>query len=97
MPTYISLLNFTEQGIKDYKNTLERAQAAQDAIAAQGGSLRDVYYTIGPYDVVTVVDFPDDETATAFLLKLGSLGNVRSTTMRGFSRDEFSGVIEKAG
>lgn len=97
MPTYISLLNFTEQGIKDYKNALDRAKAAEEAIAAGGGSLRDVYYTMGAYDVVVVMDFPDDETATAFLLKLGSLGNVRSATMRAFSRDEMARVIEKAG
>ena len=96
MPTYISLINWTEQGIKSYDDTLDRAQATGEAATSQGGSLRDVYYTIGPYDIVTVADFPDDESATAFLLKLGSQGNIRTTTMRAFSRDEMSRVIEKA-
>jgi uncharacterized protein with GYD domain len=97
MPTYVSLTNWTEQGIENYKDTLDRAQGAQDAIAALGGSMREIYYTLGAYDIVVIADFPDDETATAFLLKLGALGNVRSTTMRAFSRDEMARVLEKAG
>jgi uncharacterized protein with GYD domain len=97
MPTYVSLTNWTEQGIKNYKDTLDRAQTAQDAIAAAGGSLRDIYYTIGPHDIVVIADFPDDESATAFLLKLGGQGNVRTTSMRAFSRDEMGRILEKAG
>jgi uncharacterized protein with GYD domain len=97
MPTYVSLTNWTEQGIKNYKDTLDRAQTAQDAIAAAGGSLRDIYYTIGPHDIVVIADFPDDESATAFLLKLGAQGNVRTTSMRAFSRDEMGRILEKAG
>jgi uncharacterized protein with GYD domain len=62
-----------------------------------GGALKEVYWTVGPYDIVTVADFPDDEAATAFLLKLGSQGNIRTTSMRGFSRDEMARVLEKAG
>jgi uncharacterized protein with GYD domain len=96
MATYISLVNWTEQGIKNYKDSLDRAQAAGEAAAAQGGSLREIYYTVGAYDIVTIADFPDDESATAFLLQLGSLGNVRTTTMRAFSREEMSRVLEKA-
>jgi uncharacterized protein with GYD domain len=96
MPTYISLLNWTEQGIKNYKDTVGRAREAGETIAGLGGSMRDVFYTLGPYDCVTIVDFPDDESATAALLELGSLGNVRSTTMRAFSRDEMTRVIERA-
>ena len=96
MPTYISLLNFTEQGIKSFQDTLDRAKAASDAMTAAGGSMRDIYYTLGAYDLVVVSEFPDDESATAVLLKLGSQGNVRTTTMRGFSRDEMSRILEKA-
>jgi uncharacterized protein with GYD domain len=96
MARYITLINFTEQGIKDYKDTLDRAQAAGEAATQQGGTLRDVYYTVGPYDIVTIADFPDDESATAFLLKVGSLGNVRTTTLRAFNRDEMARVLEKA-
>ena len=96
MPTYISLLSWTEDGVKTYKDTLERAQAAGDVAAALGGTLKDIYWTLGPYDVVSVAEFPDDETATAFLLKLGSQGSIRTTTMRAFNRDEMAGVLEKA-
>jgi uncharacterized protein with GYD domain len=96
MPTYISLLSWTEAGIKSFKETLERANAAGGAAESLGGKLKDVYWTIGPYDVVSVAEFPDDETATAFLLKLGSQGAIRTTTMRAFDRDEMAGIIEKA-
>jgi uncharacterized protein with GYD domain len=97
MPTYISLLSWTEQGIQSYKSTLDRAKAAGEAAAALGGSLKDIYWTIGPYDVVAVSEFPDDESATAFLLKLGSTGAIRTTTMRAFTAEEMARVIEKAG
>ncbi len=97
MPTYISLINWTEQGIQTFGETLDRAKAADDAAASLGGALTGVYWTVGPYDIVTVADFPDDEAATAFLLKIGSQGNIRTTTMRGFSRDEMARVLEKAG
>ena len=97
MPTYISLTSWTEQGIKNYKDTVDRSKAAGEAVASLGGTIRDIYSTIGPYDIVVVADFPDDETGTAFLLKLGAIGNVRSTTMRAFSADEMARIIEQAG
>ena len=97
MPSYISLLSWTEDGIKNYKDTLDRAQAASDVASSMGGSIRDIYWTLGAYDVVVVADFPDDESATAFLLKVGSRGAVRSTSMRAFSRAEMSSILEKAG
>jgi uncharacterized protein with GYD domain len=96
MPTYISLLSWTEDGIKNYKDTLDRSQTAADAASALGGTLREVYWTIGPYDVVAIADFPDDESATAFLLQTGARGTVRSTTMRAFNRDEMARVVERA-
>ena len=96
MPTYVSLTSWTEQGIKNYKDTVDRAQAAADGIASAGGSLRDIYYTLGAYDIIVIADFPDDETATGFLLKLGAQGNVRTTSMRAFTREEMSRILEKA-
>jgi uncharacterized protein with GYD domain len=97
MPTYISLINWTEKGIGNYKDTLDRSKAAEDAAVALGGSFKEIYWTVGPYDVVSIAEFPDDETATAFLLKLGSQGSIRTTTMRAFSSDEMARVLEKAG
>jgi uncharacterized protein with GYD domain len=62
-----------------------------------GGRVRELLWTVGEYDLVTVVDFPDDETATAALLQVGSLGSIRSNTMRAFSVDEMTTIIGKTG
>jgi uncharacterized protein with GYD domain len=95
MPTYISLINWTEQGIRAAKDTLDRANAAAAAAENLGGKLKHIYWTVGPYDIVTVTEFPDDATGTAFLLALGGQGNVRTTTMRAFDRDEVAGILQK--
>ncbi len=97
MPTYVSLIGWTEQGIRNFKETVDRAKSAGAAAEKMGGRLKDIYWTLGPYDVVAVTEFPDDETATAFLLSLGSVGNVRTTTLRAYNADEMSRIIAKAG
>jgi len=97
MGTYVSLVGWTEQGIKNFRETVNRAEAAKAAAAKMGGNIRDIYWTVGQYDIVVVSDFPDDETATAFLLQLGSLGNIRTSTMRAFSAEEMAGIVAKAG
>jgi uncharacterized protein with GYD domain len=95
MATYISLLNWTDQGIRNFSETVQRADAAKALAQRMGGSLTSVYWTVGQYDLMTVADFPDDETGTAFLLALGSQGNVRSTTLRAYNAGEVAGVISK--
>ncbi len=97
MPTFISLINWTDQGIRNFKATKDRAQAATAAAESMGGTIKDIYWTVGPYDIVTVGEFPDDETGTAFLLALGSQGNIRSTTLRAFNADEIQAIIAKIG
>jgi|SRR4051794_1644234 len=97
MPTFISLLNWTEQGVANFKDTVSRAAEARSAAAAMGGELKDLYWTVGPYDLVTVAEFADDEAATAFLLALSSRGNIRTTTMRAFGDDEMTRIIGKVG
>jgi uncharacterized protein with GYD domain len=97
MPTYISLLNWTEKGAGSFADTVDRAEAAKQLAQKFGGQLKDVYWTIGPYDVVAISEAPDDESATAFALTLGSQGNVRTTTLRAFTGDEMRGIIAKAG
>jgi uncharacterized protein with GYD domain len=97
MATYIMLVNFTEQGIRNFNESPKRAQAFEELIEQLGGSLRGNYYTMGAYDIVAVLDVADDETATAAALKASSLGNVRTTTMRAFEADEVEAIIEKAG
>jgi uncharacterized protein with GYD domain len=97
MPTYISLINWTEKGVAAFKDTVDRAEAGQALAGTFGGSLKEIYWTLGPYDIVAVSEAPDDETATAFALALASQGNVRTTTMRAFNSGEMKGIIAKAG
>ncbi len=94
MPRYVSLINWTDQGVKNFKETTKRATDAAAVAEKMGGKLT-VYWTIGAYDIVTVSEFPDDQTATAFLLRVGSLGNIRTQTMRAFDAQEMSGIIAK--
>ena len=94
MPTYVSLLNFTDQGIRNIRDTLQRADSAAELAQKHGGSLH-LYWTVGPYDLVGILEAPDDESATAFFLEATSLGNVRSTTLRAYDREEMSGILER--
>jgi uncharacterized protein with GYD domain len=96
MPRYVTLINWTEEGIAGFKDTVDRYEAAQQQFEALGVQFVDVYWTLGEHDIVSVIEAPDDESVTAALLSLGSAGNVRTKTMRAFSRDEMRGVIDKA-
>jgi uncharacterized protein with GYD domain len=96
MARYVSLIDWTEQGIRNFKDSVERAEAAQD-VAKQLGGAFEVYWTVGGHDLVAISEFPDDESAAAFLLKLGSMGNVRTKTMRAFTANEMGNIINKAG
>lgn len=95
MPTFVMLLNWTDQGIRSYKDTPQRAEAFAAAAQKFGAKVLNIYWTVGPYDIVAVVEAPDDETATALLLQLGGRGNVRTTTLRAFGREEMDGIIAK--
>ena len=97
MPTYVSLLHWTDQGIKNYKDTTSRAADFTKVVESSGGRVRELLWTVGEYDLVSVADFPDDETGTACLLQVGSLGNIRSNTMRAFSTDEMTTIMGKTG
>ena len=95
MAKYVSLLQFTDQGIRTIKDTIKRATAATAEAEKMGTKVTDALWTMGPYDVVLLLDAPDDETVSAFSLKLGSLGNVKSQTMRAFHREEMEGILAK--
>jgi uncharacterized protein with GYD domain len=97
MPKYVTLYNWTDQGVANAKDTVKRYQAAKQLVEGMGGKIDAIFWTIGPYDLVTVSDFPDDETGTAANLQLASTGNLRSVTMRAFDEDEMKGIIEKMG
>jgi uncharacterized protein with GYD domain len=95
MATFISLLHFTDQGIRNVRETTKRARAFQEAAAKMGIKVRDLFWTLGKYDLVSIVDAPDAETAEAFLLASGSLGNVRIQTMQAFSVDQMEKILAK--
>ncbi len=95
MATFIVLANFSEQGIKNVKQSIERADAFKQMAAKAGATVKDIYWTLGSHDVVAVCEAPDDETATALSLSVASRGNVRSETMRAFTFDEMKKIIGK--
>ena len=92
MATFISLLSFTEQGIRGVKESPKRADAVKAMAKKMGVTIKEVYWTLGHYDLVIVLE-GDDEAVTSMLLKTGSLGNVRSETLRAFSAAEMGRIV----
>jgi uncharacterized protein with GYD domain len=95
MATFIVLSTFTDQGIRNVRDTTKRADAVKDLATKLGATAKDLYWTLGKYDVVAVFEAPDDATATALGLAIGSGGNVRTQTLRAFSRDEMDEVLRR--
>ena len=95
MPTYIGLYKLTDQGIKAIKDAPGRVEAAIKAVEKMGGKVIGVYVVMGEYDYVTIGEFPGDEVATTYALALGSLGNVRTTTFRAYTKEEFAAMVKK--
>jgi len=93
MSTYILLLNYTEQGIRTIKDSPKRVNAARELARKYGAELTDFYLTMGAYDVVSIVEAPTDDAAAKFVLALGALGNVRSTTLKAFSEKEYQNIV----
>lgn len=94
MPAYITLVNLTEQGIRNVKDTTKRAKAFQAMAAKAGVKVREILWTMGRYDVVLVSEASDDETISRGLLGLGSMGNVRTETLRAFSAKEMDKILK---
>ncbi len=97
MPTYVSLINWTEQGVRTIKDTVNRRGQAEALAEQHGVKFVQVYWTVGPYDVVVVLEAPDDESVTAMLLELASEGNLRTTTLRAYDHEEMSGILQRLG
>jgi uncharacterized protein with GYD domain len=97
MPTYVVLVSFTDQGIRNVKQTIERTDHGGELAEKHGLKLKQVYWTVGAYDMVTVFEAPDDEAISAHLLEIGSLGNIRTTTLRAYGREEMSGILQRLG
>jgi uncharacterized protein with GYD domain len=95
MATYVILIQFTDQGIRNIKDTVKRGDAAVAEAEKMGMKIVEEYWTMGAYDAVVVVDAPNDETISAFMLKIGSLGNVKSHTLRAFRRNEMEDILAK--
>ena len=90
-------MNWTDQGVKTAAETVHRRDQADALAEKHGVRFGQVYWTVGPYDVVLVLEAPDDESATAMLLELGTAGNLRTTTLRAYDREEMSGIIQRLG
>ena len=93
MPTYVSLVNWTEQCIKNYVDSLELSKAFAGLVERSGGKVRELLWTVGSYDLLAVSEFPDDDSGVAVLLQVGAGGDVRTTTMRAFNSEKMSGII----
>jgi len=93
MSKYVLLCNWTDQGVRDVKNTVKRSRAAREMFASMGVNAREWFFTLGPYDVVLTVDAPDDETLTRATLVLAAQGNLRTLTMRGFGEKEMEQLV----
>jgi uncharacterized protein with GYD domain len=95
MPTYIGLYRLTDQGIKAIKDAPGRMETAIKSVEKIGGKVIGLYVVTGEYDYVTIGEFPSDEVAMTFALALGSLGNVRTTTLRAYTKEEFATIVKK--
>lgn len=93
MPTYFMLASYTDQGVRAVRDTTKRAEAARKQAQKLGATLKDIYWTLGAYDLVLVVDAPDNATVTAFGLSVAALGNVRTETLAAFTAEEMNKVI----
>ena len=97
MATYIVLSTFTDQGIRSVKDTTKRADAVKELARKMGIETKSLYWTVGQYDVVVTFEAPDDASITALALAISSGGNVRTQTLRAFSRDEMGGILGTLG
>ena len=96
MNRYLSLLSWTDKGVRAFDESVDRAEAAARSWEAFGGRMVDVWWLLGPWDLAVLSEFPDDESATAALLRVGAAGNIRTTTMRAFDGDAMRSIIAKA-
>jgi uncharacterized protein with GYD domain len=95
MSTYIALVNFTDQGIRHIRQTTQRAKGLVQAAAKLGIQIKDIYWTMGPFDAVFTAEAPDDESMTALTVSMASIGNIRTQTMRAFSAQQMDQILGK--
>jgi len=93
VPTYIALINVTQAGVGNIKESPKRLEAAKKGFRAMGAELKEFYLTLGRYDMIVVSEAPDDETAAKLSLAIGAEGAVRMETLRAFTEDEYRKII----
>ena len=93
MPTFITLIHSTQQGMQNIKESPTRLEAAKKAFKAMGGELKHFYLVMGRYDMVVIGEAPDDETAAKLSLAIGSQGAIRTETMRAFTEEEYRKIV----
>ena len=97
MVRYVVLLSWTDKGIAGFKDSTARAAKAREAAAKLGGKVVELFWTIGPYDLTAIVEFPDDESFMAWALGTGAGGNVRTTSLRAYDEAQFAKIADRAG
>jgi uncharacterized protein with GYD domain len=97
MARYVVLFDWTDQGVRDAKDTVQRVGQARGAFQEKGITIEQVYWTMGHHDLVAVLTAPDDATLSAALLRLAGAGNVRSKTLRAFDETEMGGILVQLG
>ena len=95
MATYIALVNSTDQGVRQIRQTTERAKALINAAANLGVQIKDIYWTMGAFDAVVTAEADDDQAVMAFTASISSLGNIRTQTLRAFSAAEMSKILDR--
>jgi uncharacterized protein with GYD domain len=97
MSTYVVLFDWTDQGIRNVRDTVDRYDRAIELADKHGVSLEQTYWTVGSHDIVGLAQAPDDESISAFCLELSSAGNLRTNTLRAYNREEMRSVLERLG
>jgi uncharacterized protein with GYD domain len=97
MPTYVILMNWTDQGVRADRDTVRRREQGDVLAEKHGARIEHVYWTMGHYDIVTVIEAPDDESITAMMLELTADGNLRTATLRAFDHDQMQAIIRRTG
>ncbi|MDD5218608.1 MAG: GYD domain-containing protein [Candidatus Omnitrophica bacterium] len=95
MASYVVLSGFTEQGIRTVKETAKRANKFRETAKEMGATIKEIYWTLGRYDVVVILEAADDETVARLMMKMGALGNLKSETLRAFSEEEIGGIVSR--
>lgn len=95
MAIYIVLVNYTDQGVRNVKDTTKRADAIKEMAKKFGVTAKEFYWTLGSYDVVNIFEAPDDASIAALVASIGAAGNVRTMTMRAFTQTDMNGILAK--